>query len=529
MSSQDPLKDLELLVRSRHNVIVLDTAEEDRAESLLRHLADRLGLPLFSWTLTNGLRRIEPETAPPAPQTGGSGRIVPNENLPLHEFEQRVHPNQPVYDTAKPIQALHHVELADIPALYHFRGLGAHLKDALIAEKLRDAAAPFSQRTGAIVLTGTETELPGPLRSMSAQLRLPAPSPDEYRELLRRIVRDITTRTAVSFELTRDDLAHLLNALKGLTLMEAEKVLTKAIIEDGKLSEADIRRVIDAKTAVVEREGLLEYYPAEESMTDIADLAGLKTWLAKRRAILTDPERAREFGLPFPKGVLLLGVPGCGKSLCAKAVSMEWGLPLLKLDPANLYNKYVGESERNFKRAIHAAEKLAPVILWIDEIEKAFATSDGDSDGGPSTRILGTFLSWMQDRNGDVFVFATANDVSRLPPEFLRKGRFDEIFFVDLPNSEARRAVWEIHLRKRNQDPAVFDLPMLITATDGFCGAEIEQVVVSGLYTAFSEQALLSNRILFDEIATTRPLSQTMAERIAHLRSWASERATSAH
>jgi SpoVK/Ycf46/Vps4 family AAA+-type ATPase len=208
---------------------------------------------------------------------------------------------------------------------------------------------------------------------------------------------------------------------------------------------------------------------------------------------------------------------------------MEWGLPLLKLDPANLYNKYVGESERNFKRAMQTSEKLAPVVLWIDEIEKAFAAGGGEEAGGVSTRVLGTFLSWLQDRNGDVFVVATANDVSRLPPELLRKGRFDEIFFVDLPNPEARAAVWEIHLRKRGQNTQDFDLSSLVGTTDGFSGAEIEQVVVSGLYSAFADGVQLSDDTLHREIAATRPLSQMMGERITALREWARERTVSAH
>jgi SpoVK/Ycf46/Vps4 family AAA+-type ATPase len=253
----------------------------------------------------------------------------------------------------------------------------------------------------------------------------------------------------------------------------------------------------------------------------------LKRWLAQRRAIITDPQKAAAIGLPFPKGILLVGVPGCGKSLAAKAVAMEWGLPLLKLDPANLYNKYVGESERNFKRAMQTAERMAPVVLWIDELEKAFASA-GDEDGGVSMRVLGSFLSWMQDRRGDVFVVATANDVTRLPPEFLRKGRFDEIFFVDLPGEEARRALFEIHLRRRNQAPERFDLPALARATEGFSGAEVEQVIVSGLYTAFSAGAPLSTAMLLEEAARTRPLSRTMGERIHALRMWARDRTVSA-
>ena len=216
-----------------------------------------------------------------------------------------------------------------------------------------------------------------------------------------------------------------------------------------------------AKRQLVEQDGLLEYYPVATGLEEVAGLSGLKSWLQRRRAVVADPRRAEQFGLSFPKGVLLLGVPGCGKSLCAKAVACEWGLPLLKLDPGNLYDKYIGDSEKNFKRAMQTAERMAPIVLWIDELEKAFASVNGDSDGGVSGRVFGSFLSWLQDRKGDVFVVATSNDVSKLPPEFIRKGRFDEIFFVDLPQANARAEIFRIHLGKRRQDTALFDLTAL--------------------------------------------------------------------
>jgi SpoVK/Ycf46/Vps4 family AAA+-type ATPase len=225
---------------------------------------------------------------------------------------------------------------------------------------------------------------------------------------------------------------------------------------------------------------------------------------------------------------LLLGVPGCGKSLSAKAVAMEWRLPLLKLDTSTLYNKFIGESEKNFKRAMRMAEDMAPVVLWIDEIEKAFATG-GDEDGGVSQRILGSFLSWMQERTGDVFVVATANNIDRLPAEFLRKGRFDEIFFVDLPEAAIREQIFRIHLERRKQDADTFDLAELAELTEGFSGAEIEQVVISGLYSAFAGGGSLSSETLRAECGATRPLAVTMAERIAGLRRWAEGRAVPAN
>jgi SpoVK/Ycf46/Vps4 family AAA+-type ATPase len=226
--------------------------------------------------------------------------------------------------------------------------------------------------------------------------------------------------------------------------------------------------------------------------------------------------------------MLLLGVPGCGKSLCAKAIASEWGLPLLKLDPANLYDKYIGDSEKNFKRAMQTAERMAPIVLWIDELEKAFASSGGDEDGGVSRRVFGTFLSWLQERKGDVFVAATSNDIATLPPEFIRKGRFDEVFFVDLPTPEARAEIFRIHLRKRKRAPANFELGALAAASEGFSGAEIEQVVVAGMYDAFTSGQPLDTDTLLREIGATKPLSGTMHERIAELRAWASTRTVAA-
>jgi hypothetical protein len=497
MAPKDCLHDIELLLRSRYGLIVLETAEEERARPLLEHLADHLGLPFFSWSRSRGLRR-----------SGESGSV---------------------YGTERPETALAHVEAAGFPALYFLPGLEAELEDRGLARLVRDVAEQFSALRGGMVLVGEGIELPEVLRPHAATVRLPGPNRVEFLDLLKQILRDQQRRGDARMELGPEDLNRLLNNLKGLTLLEAEKVLTKAIVEDGRLSVEDIQEVIAVKREIVEREGLLEYYPVEATLADIADLRGLKGWLAERKGFLTDPQAAERYGLSFPKGMLLLGVPGCGKSLCAKAVAMEWGLPLLKLDTSNLYNKYIGESERNFKRAVATAERMAPVILWIDELEKAFSSSSGDEDGGVSQRVLGNFLSWLQDRRGDVFVVATANDVSRLPPEFLRKGRFDEIFFVDLPDAESRAAIFEIHLAKRGQDPAAFPGETLAAAAKGFSGSEIEQAIVSALYTAFAGRRDLSAEILLEEIRRARPLSVTMAEKVVALREWARGRTASAH
>lgn len=493
----DAVHDLELLFRSRHAVVHLDTGEEERARGILHHVAHSLEIPFFVWTRSRGLAR--------AGMTGG------------------------VYGTAEPSAALEHVAHARVDALYHFQGVSrAALEGDLPMALVRDCAESLSGRKGALVFTGPDLEIPEALASTVTHASLPGPSTAELRDLLGQVVRDVSARRHVSMEISPVDLETLLTQLGGLTLLEAEKVLTRALVEDGVLNADDLRLIGDAKKSMIERDGLLEYTPVEASLADIADLAGFKAWLAHRTAVVRDPARARAAGLPFPKGVLLLGVPGCGKSLAAKAVAAEWRLPLLRLDPSGLYNKYIGESERNFRRAMDTADRMAPVILWIDELEKAFA-SGGSEDGGVSQRVLGTFLSWLQERKGDVFVVATANDVQKLPPEFLRKGRFDEVFFVDLPDAATRAEILRIHLAARDQDTAPFPLPALAEASAGFSGSELEQAVVSVQYAAFAEGGRVEPSALAAEIARTRPLSVTMAEPIARLRSWARDRTVSAN
>ncbi len=493
---KDTAAELELLIRSKYSLILLETAEPERADAMLALIASNLSLLFFSWSRSRGLRR-------------GS------------------QPGDPfIEQTAEPAKALARIPQEGI-GIFHFRGLGPFLEDPVVASHVLDGVAHFGNRRGAIVISGHETHLPDSLRPHAVTLTLPTPGFHDHRQLLEKLIRDYSAKMPVKVDLTHEERTRLVNNLVGLSLTESEKVITKLIMEDGAIRGADVGRVAESKRQVVEQDGLLEYWPAGDSLGEVAGLAGLKAWLAKRRAVVHDPQRAASFGLGFPRGVLLLGVPGCGKSLCAKAIASEWGLPLLKLDPANLYDKYIGDSEKNFKRAMRTAERMAPIVLWIDELEKAFASS-GDSDGGVSKRVFGTFLSWLQERKGDVFVTATSNDIAKLPPEFIRKGRFDEVFFVDLPLDAARAEIFRIHLRKRNQDPGGFDLAALAAATEGFSGAEIEQVVVGALYASFSTGKPLQTVDLTREAAATRPLSGTMHERIAELREWASTRTVSA-
>jgi AAA+ superfamily predicted ATPase len=529
VTTNDFTADLELLLRARHPILFIETEEKDRAEGLLLHSADKLGLLFYTWTRSKGLR----QHGKPAFNLDREKVAVSLSRKEAEFLSREVQTLErglvSTKDTLKPIDALHEVEMWQRKAVYNFQGLGEDLDDKVLSSKLKDAAKQFLSKEGGIVITGRVPEqIPNAIKGLSTVVKLPLPDVTEFRLLTERIYRDLSKQLPIELHLTKTDMQQILKNLQGLTLLEAEKILTKAMVEDGRLDPYDIDAVIRAKKEIVEREGVLEYYPVETTLSDVAGMNGLKTWLAKRRAIIAEPQKAKEFGLSFPKGVLLLGVQGAGKSLCAKAVADDWNLPLLKMDPSSLYNKYIGESEKNFNRAIKTAEKMSPVVLWIDEIEKAFAVV-GEMDGGVSQRVLGLFLSWLQERKGDVFVVATANDVSKLPPELIRKGRFDEMFFVDLPDANSRAEILKIHLRKRRRDAEKFDVKALAESTDGFSGAELEQVVVSSLYTAFSAGSDITTDILLNEAKQTVPLSKTMAEKVAALRAWARERAVNAN
>jgi SpoVK/Ycf46/Vps4 family AAA+-type ATPase len=310
---------------------------------------------------------------------------------------------------------------------------------------------------------------------------------------------------------------------------EARRTLAKCILERNKVDSRTASDVLEAKRDALRQEGTLTYLKADTNFADVADLRAMKEWLQKRRGALS--VEGQRFGLEPPKGVLITGVQGCGKSLCAKAVAGEWSLQLARFDAGALYDKFIGESEKRLRKSLETAEKLAPIILWIDEIEKGFAAtgSSADVDAGLTQRILATLLTWLQDRQPGVFLVATSNNIHALPPELLRKGRFDEIFFVDLPDAGARAELFKIHLKRRGRDSAGFDLAALASACEGFSGAEVEQAIVSALYTAFSKQQQLSTEIVVAECHATRPLSVTRREDVERLRDWARERAVPAN
>ncbi|HEX2061794.1 MAG TPA: AAA family ATPase, partial [Thermoanaerobaculia bacterium] len=455
-------------------------------------VAGELQLPLFEWSVTSGFRR-------------GHGLAIAH--------------------THDPLDMLRHVAELRGDAIYLLKDLAPHLSKPEPARLLRELVQKMAHTSSAIVLTGDPIELPRDIDALAVRFDLELPDEAERRGAVRGVVDAMKARQPVLVDLQREDVHQLVQALAGLTLNQTRRVIAQAILADGKLSKDDIQHVIRWKGEIIERGGVLEFYPAEENTFELGGFARLKQWLEHARIGFTD--EAKALNLHPPKGVLFAGVQGCGKSLAAKFIARHWQMPLLKLDAGRLYEKYVGESEKNFRRATAIAEAMAPVVLWIDEIEKAFASgTSADADGGLSQRLFASFLTWLQEKKEGVFVVGAANDLTRLPPELLRKGRFDEIFFVDLPSRDERVNIATIHLRMRRQDPARFDLAVIADATEGFSGAEIEQAVIAALYRALHAKTELTNEALLDAIRATVPLSVSRREDVARLRELAKGRFT---
>jgi SpoVK/Ycf46/Vps4 family AAA+-type ATPase len=486
-------RELEILVRARYPLLYVLTAEERRAEEMVRLVANRLQKRLHIWTLTRG---YEP---PLAPSEG--------------ERRERLSPE---------IDALMQVFRPAENALLLLKDFHPYLNDSRVIRLLRDLAPRLHSSGRTLILLSPVLKLPPELEKEITVLEMPLPTREEIAHKIREILLMLRDKPGVVAEVSPEEFEELVQAAQGLTMEEIENVCARSVIEHRRLKA---EAILTEKQQIVRKSGVLEYYAAQERMEDIGGLEVLKEWLRKRRAAFS--EQARAFGLPTPKGVLLLGVQGCGKSLTAKAIANLWGLPMLRLDVGRVFGSLVGASEANMRLAIRTAEAVAPCILWIDELEKGFSgvQSSGMSDAGTTARVFATFLTWMQEKRSPVFVVATANDVSLLPPELLRKGRFDEIFFLDLPTEEEREQIFAIHLRKRRRDPAQFDLKRLARATQGFSGAEIEQVIIGALFTAFDAGRDLTMEDLLGEIKSVVPLSVMMREEIDELRTWAQMRA----
>ncbi|NJN30042.1 MAG: AAA family ATPase [Synechococcales cyanobacterium RM1_1_8] len=483
------MHELKTLILSFHSLIAVETVEEERVDLLIKAVASELQLKLYTWSITQGLVRHDTPKA-----------TVPRTNQPMG--------------------LLQHLASLD-EGIFLLKDLHPHLKDPTVVRQFREVSQRFAQSHASMVLTGPSLDLPPELDAEAVFYNLELPNREELYEALQAVVRSLNTKQEIKLDLEAADLGAVLQALQGLTLNQARQVIAYAALTDNSLSKDDLAEIQARKIQFLQEGGLLEYFPAEDNASDIGGFQVLKDWLA--RAKLGFSSQAQSLNLSPPKGIMIVGVQGCGKSLSAKVTARNWGLPLLKLDAGRLYDKYVGESERNFRKATQTAESMAPVVLWIDEIEKSFAQGQS-MDSGTSRRLFGSFLTWLQEKRADVFVIATANDISELPPELMRKGRFDEIFFVDLPNAESRATIFHIHLSRRKQQPEQFDLPLLVEATAGFSGAEIEQAVVAGLYRSLHLDVSLNTAILQAEISSTVPLSISRKEDVARLRQMAAQR-----
>jgi ATP-dependent 26S proteasome regulatory subunit len=495
------MSEIEVLIRARYPLIYVITWEEQR---LLRHvmkIGQRLGKSVFEWSVTTGL--------------------VPAGT----SIQSQKHKDTATQD---PLVALDNVIERIEPALYVFKDFHPFLKgqNMSVIRRLREVSETMQNTYKTIVIVSPIFELPAELEKDLTVVDFDLPGENDFAVLVAKIIDEVKGNPKLNVAMDNRTKERIVHALLGLTLTEAENVLAKTLVEHRCLGEKSLEVIHSEKKQIIRKSGLLEYYDAEEGFDSVGGLDAMKSWLLKRYVAFTG--QARQYGLPPPKGVLLLGVQGCGKSLMAKTISNTWKLPLLRFDVGKVFGSLVGSSEQNIRRAIKVAESVAPVVFWIDEIDKAFRGSRGsgaNTDSGTSARVFGTFLTWLSEKKEPVFVVATANDVSLLPPELLRKGRFDEIFFVDLPSFIERKAIFEIHLKKRRIDPKAVDIESLGRASSGYSGAEIEEAVISAMFDAFYEKKPVTTERLIKSIGQTVPLSKTMSEDVDGLRKWAEGRA----
>lgn len=479
-------QDFNALLDARFPILVSETHEEPRLLARITPICNTRGIPLFIWSHADGLKR--------STETGA------------------------IYNTSEFTDALKHVDSTPQNGLYVFLDAHPFFSHPLNVRLIREIAFDHYQRDRTLLFVSPALELPAELARASARLELSGINADRVRALLKEELDRWQRHNQQSVRIDRNILPLLVHQLAGLGEDEAQRLIRQAIHTDGALDNGDVRRITQFKQG--QQASLLEMALPDVSLDQVGGFVRLKAWVRQRQAVFQNPALAP--GLPAPKGILLLGVQGAGKSLVAKALAGSWQLPLLRLDFSALYNKYIGETEKNLRKALSEAERMAPCLLWMDEIEKGL--SAGDADDGVSQRIIGTLLTWMSERDAPIFLVATANDISKLPPELLRKGRFDELFFVDLPTPAVREAIFRIHLDKRKLDGASFKLDQLAHASEGFSGAEIEQAIVAAQYAALAENAALSHEHVQQELTQTRPLSVIRAEDFQRLRGWAQQR-----
>jgi SpoVK/Ycf46/Vps4 family AAA+-type ATPase len=492
-------QDLDTYIRARYPLLYVVTAEEERALEQIEALAVKQRKKVVAWSCTEGCYN----TATPT-------RRDASKRDPLLMLNVVVD------------------EPAEAATIYVLRDFHPYFQSPEVVRRLRDVAQAVKRSSKTVVLLSPVLKIPPELEKEITLVDFDLPAANELAAMLDQIVDKAQSTGALSVQLDKREREQLVRATLGLTEIEAENAVAKATVLTGALDRRAIDLVSAEKRQIIRKSGLLEFYDLQARMDDVGGLDVLKEWLRKRARAFG--EEARAFGLPSPKGILLVGVQGCGKSLVAKSIANGWKLPLLRLDVGRLFGGLVGSSEENLRKAIQLAESVAPVVLWTDEIEKGFSGvgSSNFSDAGTAARVFGSFITWLQEKIAPVFVVATANDVSQLPPELVRKGRFDEVFFVDLPTPRERQEIFRIHLGKRKRDPSQFNLATLAMASEGLSGAEIEQALVAALYEAFDQARPMVTEDLLGVLQETVPVSQMMSESIDALRQWAKQRARAA-
>jgi hypothetical protein len=494
MNSADsaPAGELQTLLASRVPLVVMESREEGRALELLRDAAIRAqrgkNWGVFQWTVTEGLLRTDVDL-------GGSQKTL-----------------------AQPEQLLKHIKATTMAGIYVLLDFHPYFERPEYVRMLKDIAQDYKKCARTIVLISHEMKLPQELDHLAARFKMSLPSKQERHGIVMRMAREWAQQKGGMPKVDVKVIERMVDNLGGLTENDVERLARQAIFNDGALTEEDIRPLLAAKYQLLNRGGTLSFEADTARFAEVGGMKNLRRWILQRKASFDGSAP----GLDAPKGVLLLGVQGCGKSLAARAAAGVLGVPLVRLDFGALFSKWHGESEKNLRDSLSSAEALAPCVLWLDEIEKALSTGDGDS--GTSRRVLGAFLTWLSEQRARVFIVATANDITALPPELVRKGRFDEIFFVDLPSPAARLEILGIHCKKRDIAIGENDMKVLAARSEGFSGAEIEQAVVSALYSAHANNQKVDARVIASEIEATRPLSVVLGEKISELRAWAAER-----
>lgn len=478
---------------SRCPLLYLVSYEEERVLRQLLPLASGLFDKIYTWTISTGLAELGEQ--------------------PMDEKYRG------------PYETLQFISACGKKSLFLLLDFHPYILEAKVTRKLRDLINSLQSSSSCVVILSPKFVLPQELEKDVAVIDYPLPDLKGMKALFSTIEDGLKQNPRFQIRLSEEEKELLLQGVLGLTENEAKNVFAKALVSDSALSISALDVIISEKEQIVRKSGILEYCSTSDNFASLGGMDELKSWLKLRSDSFS--KRARDFRLPPPKGLLLIGVPGCGKSLAAQAISTEWRQPLLRLDVGKLFGGIVGSSEENIRRTIHFAEAVAPAILWIDEIEKGFTGVKSWGDSGTTARVFSTFLTWLQEKTTPIFVMATANDISALPPELLRKGRFDEMFFVDLPFAEERAEILRIHLAKRGRDPQALsiDVPALARTSEGFSGAELEQAIIAGLYAAFSQGTDLSTDIIRRCLKETYPLSETMKEPIQSMREWARNRA----